>query len=306
MATPVVGVSTPYSPAPYITVAEYQVTPTGVDLSNLMPGGTALEQATRLAEIIARASSIADGFCDQVLGATTDTETERIGVNRMGEIFVHPRNWPVVAVTDFRSGSTPSSVSALTDLSGIFVDTHGFTVTQPVAGLPTTNQGPLQFGPITIPGQRLFCQWTYVNGYANSILASPTSVGASVLTVADPTGIYATNGTHLTVYDGTYSATGTPAATERGLLVTGVAGNAITVSPPLVYPHVAGVGVSAIPDAVKQAVIFLTTALIRTRGSDAIVLESMQSGRMVQGSEDSELHNLTLAADALDRYRRVR
>jgi hypothetical protein len=289
-----------------LTVAEYAVAPTGVDLSNLLPSGTAAEQTARLSELIGRASSICDGFCDQVLGATTDTETERLSVNRAGEIYVHPRNWPVIAVTDFRYGSAPTLVSALTDLSGVWVETHGFTVTTPVIGLGPTNQGPLQFGGIAAPGRRMFCQWTYVNGWPNTTLAAPVLAGANTFTVVDPTGIYASNGTHLTIYDGTVSATGVPAVTERGLLVTGVLGSVVTVSPPLAYGHIAGVGVSALPDAVKQAVIYLTTALIRSRGSDAIVLESMTSGRMVQSSEGSEVHNLVLAADALDRYRRVR
>ena len=60
---------------PYLTLTEFKNAPTAVDISNLVWNST--DQAVQDAElnnVIARASSWVDTYCNQVLAATTEQE----------------------------------------------------------------------------------------------------------------------------------------------------------------------------------------------------------------------------------------
>jgi hypothetical protein len=301
----VTGQSTPYRVAAYLTLDEFKEAPTGVDLSNLVVGGVADQQDARISETIARASSWADSMCGQVLGATLDTEAKRIRSNRNGEFVVHPNYWPVIQVTDFRYGGLPSSLSPLADLSNVFVEPHGFTVAVPGLGF-SSSQGPIQFGPLLGPGNQVFAQWTYVNGYANTVLLAPAIAGDVSVQVVDPTGILA-NITRLTIFDGSSVSAGPPSQTERGLQPTAVVGNVVTLASPLLFDHKAGVSISALPDAVKQAVILLTKTLIMTRGTEALVSDDFMGGpHKVQSFDGISEEDVAIAAELLDPFARVR
>lgn len=307
MSTPtaVTGQSTPYRLNSYISIGEFYSAPTAVDLSNLQVGGTAAEQDTRLAEVIARASSWADQMCGQILAATVDTEVQKIRPNRDGFFVVHTNNWPCIQVNSFGYGSLPGSIGSMSDLSGVFVEPRGFTVTAPGFGL-VSSQGPLQFGPLVGGDRQYFCQYTYVNGYPNTLLATACNAGDQTVTVVDPTGIIA-NLTRLTIFDGSLISVGPPSLTERGLSVTGVTGSVVSLAAPLAYGHAAGTGISALPDAVKQAVILLTKTLIMTRGAEAITMDDLSGGpartTSTGGIEEAEV---AIAAELLEPFGRIR
>lgn len=270
--TPQGGVSAPYTSGltartPYLTVAEYQAAPTAMDTSNLIEGGSAGQQTAALADTIARASSRADMFCcgaEGSLSATLNTETGRPVTDRAGRWLVKPRYWPVLEVRSFAVGSDPSSVvSVPLSPQTCWVEQHEFTVGG-AYGL-TTSQGPLQFGPVATPGSTGYAVWSYVNGWPNTALANAAAPAATSVTVANPLGIYP--GTTLTIYDAASTETVTVAAgyTPGATVVPLVA--------PLVYGHASTTSVSALPPAVKQAVIFLTTSLIKSRGDEALILD---------------------------------
>src|SRR5665213_2979273 len=89
---------------PYLTAAEYENAPTSMDISNLIPGGSAQSNLNSLIETINRASSWVDQFTCGAWGslcATQNQENARVWGNRMGQIIVHPKYWPILSVDTF-------------------------------------------------------------------------------------------------------------------------------------------------------------------------------------------------------------
>ena len=63
---------------PYLTLAEYKNAPTAIDIDNLVFNSSDPDvQDSELMNVIARASSWIDTYCNQVLGATEETEKDR-------------------------------------------------------------------------------------------------------------------------------------------------------------------------------------------------------------------------------------
>ena len=284
---------------PYLTVDEYRQAPTGVDTSGLVKG----DQAASLAElgnVIARASSWADLLCNQVLAATPDMEGRRVGVSKDGILKIHPRFTPVVAVTAVSYGSTPNSLAALTDLSNVWIEPAQICVPlDGSAGVNSTFAGPLGFSAVR-PGVSLFVQWKYIAGYPNTTLTATTTAGASSISVKTAGGIVG-GATQLTIYDGTRTET----VIVDPSYVTG--STTVPLTGPLVFAHgQVGVSVSALPPAAKQAVILLTSALIKTRGSSAMVMQSIrgEASRQARG-EAGMMEEVEIADELLSPYRRV-
>ena len=285
----------PYIPTyasytPYITAGEYTAAPTGVDVSQLVPGGTSVQNADALTNTIARASSWADDYCRQVLASTVDTTVGYFRINREGLIRVPVEFGPVVQVNSVSVGYTPSTVTALTDLTDVWIQRK--VVTVPVfTSIPILQ--PSYNGRWM--GSRLFTTVQYVNGYANTLTATATLVGGSTLVGVSSLGVIA--GMGLTIYD--------PGATEL-VVVLSVVGNTITTVTPMRFAHGVGVSISAMPPSIKQAVIFYTSALIKTRGSESFEMPGYgaQPSKGVPMEEDG-LQEIGLAQELLEPFRRV-
>jgi len=73
------------------------------------------------------------------------------------------------------------------------------------------------------------------------------------------------------------------------------------------FEHAPGVSISALPPDVKQAVICLTSALIKSRGSDAVIMQSLRGGgsQTAGKSEDGGLEDAEIAIDLLRPFARV-
>ena len=298
MAGYALTVTRPQPSLPYITADEYKQAPTGVDVTNLVKGDAGAS-AAELVNTIGRASAWADNLCNQVLGATTDTEGARITPSRDGTLRIHPQQTPIIAVTAVSFGSTPQTLAAVSDLTGIWVEETQLVV--PLVTGMWSSAGPLQFS--AGPGGRspLFVQWTVVSGYANSALAASATAGATTLTVADGTGLLP-GSTQLTIYDGSQTETVTVASAYATGSVT------VPLTAGLAHTHAqTGVSVSAMPPDVKQAVILLTSALIKTRGASAIVMASTREApdRKVKGQAGG-MEEVELAKEILASYTRVR
>jgi hypothetical protein len=293
MVNPAVALYVPAyaSRSAYITPAEYTASPTGVNVSQLVVGGDQTDNANALSLTIARASSLADSYCYQVLAATTDVQAGRWKVTREGTLKVPLAFTPVVAVTNVSVGWSPSQMTSLTDLSDVWVGRKVAEI--PVWGVQFPAQLPTSRRAAS--GGLLYGAVSYINGYANTTLTSPATAGATTIVVDSPLGLYP--GIPLTVHD--------PSAKEP-IVVASVAGNTVTLAAPLVSAHVAGTNVSALPESIKQAVVLLTSALIKTRGSDALVMGSMRSQpNKVSKTEDGGLEEIDLAVDMLEPFRRV-
>ncbi|MHB8671094.1 MAG: hypothetical protein ACYDAD_11170 [Acidimicrobiales bacterium] len=313
MATAVASYRTRYTTQPYLSISEWKNTPTAMDVSSLIPQGSAAQENQALADVIRRASGWVDELCGQILTATIDIENGRPKPNRHGEITVITRNWPILEVQDFQYGTQPNQLQAVADLTGLFIELNMFTVT-PGPGVFTSQAGPFAIGPAYRYGGPVFCRWTYVNGYPHTQLTADAAAGAMVIQVRNPVGIYggpttplanvaAPPASLLTIVDG--------AATED-VSVASVAGNMLTLNAPLLYSHTQSVltapdfiPVTAIPPPVKEAAILVTAAIIKTRGSDAVVMDSMDGLGHIQAMSGMAIEDLAIAVELLEAYRRV-
>jgi len=248
-----------------MTNAQFRAMPTPVNCDNLVPKGTAADNEAALAKDILTASTIVYSIVHQLLYATTDTEEDEIEIDRYGRLIIHPRFFPVQAVTDLWTGVDPGNLVEASSLNGCQVDPKRIVVTQNIGtAVLTSSAGPLEFGGIFggAPSSPIptYARWTYVNGWPVTTLAAPAAAGATSVTVRNPTGIYPA--TPLRIEDG---------PTRELLTVTGpVAGNTVPVAA-LASAHGTGAGTTALPADVEEAVGLIVTALVKKRGAGGLV-----------------------------------
>lgn len=284
------NISTYAARTPYITPTEYTAAGTGVDVGQLVPGGTTAANQAALLRVIARASSWADNLCYQVLAATLDTQSGRYRIKADGSLAIPVDNTPLIAVNSVSTGPTPATLTAMTDLSGLWLGKK--VVTIPYAGLST---GLRTYYPAASSGW-MYAAVGYVNGWANTVLTAAS--GAASLLVQSGLGIYP--GMTLTVADGANTETVTVAGTYTPGSTT------VPTAAALLFTHPVGTAVSAFPESIKQAVISLTSALIKTRGSEAVVMMSMTAEpSKTTLSESGGIEDFEIASDLLTPFRRV-
>lgn len=282
---------------PYITPEEFLQSATGVDSSNLVRGQSREANAAALTALISRASNYADGLCHQVLCATADIQSGTYKVKGDGTIAVPLDYTPIIAVTGVSIGYRTGYLAPMTDLSGI-----GFrkkTVTIPAAGFNFN----FNAGPMSGPAGYARCGWihaavSYVNGYANTTLAAAAAAGATSVTVTSPLGIFP--GLAMQFYDSASSEPVTVAATYvQGSTV-------VPLTAPTAFAHTAGSSLSAMPPAIKFAVVKLTTWMIKTRGAASLTLDSIGGGRpKTQTADAGAGEDYDDALDALEPFMRV-
>lgn len=284
MTSPVFApdVATYASRVPYITASEFREAGTGADTSKLIPGRPSQEDLdAALDRVIARASSWADTYCRKVLAATTNTSAGRVRPDpRDGSLGLPLPYTPVVAVTAVSVGATALSLTPLSDLSTVWIDGSVARVAAPCWS---------SYG---------FMQVTYVNGWANALLTQPAAEGDTTIVVDNPLGIFP--GMTLTIDDGGNSEL----ATVDPSYVPGQ--SSVVLTGGLGFSHPLGAPATMMPQAIKQAVILLTAALIRTRGSSSISMASISSSPEVSvstlpgGSKEQ-----ALAEELLQPFRRT-
>lgn len=277
---------------PYVTTAEFVEGGTGVDTSQLVPGGNTAANTAALQRTILRASGWADTLTHKVLAATLDTQAGFYRVQPDGGLQVPVTYTPLIAVTDVALGANAWSLTSLPDLSRVGMDDG-------VVYLGVRSGGLSYNGSLN---PRTFVKITYINGWANSATTASASSGASSISVANPLGIMP--GSVLQIDDGSASEIVTVAASYTP--VTTVTTTAVALAAPLASPHNAGVAVSGMPQAVKEAVILLTATLIKTRGAQAVVMAGMrQEPTTTALTEAGGLHDYEVACELLKPHRRV-
>ena len=284
---------------PYLTIAEYKQAPTAIDYNNLVVASSDPDvQDAELANVIARASSWIDGFCNQVLAATVETEQQRARLRPDGFLTIHPNFDPLIAVTSLSYGITPTQLVSFPDMSVGWIEDHQFIMPYTTANISYSSQGPLQFGMPAIPRASVFCKYTYIAGYANTTINAVANVGATSLTVKSGAGIIA--GSSLTIYDGKE----TEVITVASNYVFG--STTVPLTSPLVYAHAVGDSISALPPAVKQAAILVTTAYLKVRGDYSLTMQVTNSAGQVSDNTASGNYDFALAKELLYPYVRVR
>lgn len=295
------GITTnaPLFSEPYLTIAEFKQAPTAVDVDDLVGGGTQGINDQELANVIARASSWMDSYCGQVLASTVDTESLRASFDRNGFLKVHPRYWPITEVLSLAYGSWPTQLTAVTgtDLDLLWIENQ--SVVMPIQAFGTSFLGPIQFSGTWNTTQEQFVTIQYVNGYPNTSVAIDALAGALTVEVKDGTGILPNQ--QMIVYDG--------ANTERITVaddhVPGQGQQFIGLAAPLQYAHSKDIAVSALPPAVKQACIYMTSAILKARGNATLVMGSV-SPTTFQTDNKSAMADANAAMDMLKPYRRIR
>jgi len=285
---------------PYLTTTEFRNAPTAIDIDNLVFNSSDPDvQDSELANVIARASSWIDTHCNQILGATSTTEQQRTRISPDGYIKWHPNYNPVIALTDLWYGYPSTNLYHVTDVSSAWIENQEILFPYASMGSLFTNQGPLQFGFPSTKGTPVFLKYTYVNGYANDLINTATA-GQTSLTVKSGVGI--TVGDTLKIYDGMNSENVTVASTYTFGSAT------VPLTSALLYSHSSGVSISALPPAIKEAAILVTTAMLKVRGDSSM---TMAVGTLPSYNATPEIaqgigNDMGMAIDLLKPYRRIR
>lgn len=292
------GYTTQLLTVPYLTLEEYKAAPTAIDLDNLVFDSQDPEvQDNELRNVIARASSWMDTYCNQVLGATLETEQQRSRISTDGSIRFHPRFSPIVALTEFNYGY-PTNMASLGDCSIAWIEDQQIIIPNAFLG-NWTSQGPLSLGSYNGgPSNQVFLNYTYVAGYANTTTSAPNIIGATSITVENGTGIIP--GQMLTIYDGMNTEIITVASTYTFNSTT------VPLTRPLVNEHEIGASVSALPPAIKQAAILVTTAFLKVRGDSSMTMMVTSSPTMSTPGSERFSDEMRTAADILNTYARIR
>lgn len=231
---------------PYLTVAELKASPIYNQLQKMVPGSSDASRDAELLRVIIRVSSLINGYVRQNLDATIDTEIARVRVASNGDLRLHTRGSPISQVLSIAIGSDPSNLTPI-DLTAVAVVVDQWQIIIPRALTNAT----LNLPSVSMrPGSQLWVQWVYINGFPVTTLRSPTAVGDTSITVVDATGIVVGN-TVLTIEDGKNLEQVIPSA---------VLGTTLTVAP-LQFAHLAGTGVTDLPDGVKAAAMELISRL---------------------------------------------
>lgn len=296
---------------PYVSVAEFRTSPTWLDTDDLIPGdNNQAHQDAELYNVLLRASSWADNFCELRLGAHTVTEQTRARPDRDGLLYLTPSNVPVRSINGIAYGPDFKNLTLLTDLTQTWVeDQRGIIVSM----LPYNAKymGQLQFGSIPRPDAEVFVQYQYVAGYANTTLAATATGGTSSVSVLDPTGFVAPSTSLVGTINGSVARIWDPGLEEAVAVAPGYTTGATTLplQATLANSHAAGVMISEFPAEIRQAVICHAVALLlREDVSEEAPFPSTPFGpsarRSSEGGKAGGLvdHAMLL----LEPYRRVR
>ncbi|MDE1828476.1 MAG: hypothetical protein KGH65_04930 [Candidatus Micrarchaeota archaeon] len=292
---------------PYISVTEFLASPTAsmLDYSNFVQGGTQAQQNAAVQQLIYRASSKADQYCMGPLGtlnATANTEGGRYNADRQGCFRVHPSFSPILEVSAFQWGPTPGMGNVLTLSSDNCWIERQEIVVSALVGSGTSNYLGINAltsiigGPGSWGGPQ-FCQWTYINGFANTFTSASVTLGATSIPVNDPTGIYP--GMTLTIWDSSNDEIVTVSSSY-------VAGSStVTLAAGTQFAHASATNISALPASVKQAVIHFTVAMVRQRGQGGFIIDQLGAGEPVIGKVDTGDDDEIRGYDLLEEFRIV-
>jgi hypothetical protein len=291
---------------PCVTTASFKAYPTFLDVMNLRPGDPILsDQDAELYNILLKASAWADGYVrmsagDGTLSAHTRVERARLRVARDGRISYHTDHNPATALTALSIGTSPGQLTAVTDLTNLWIEDQRQIVGYP-GGITAPGMAALQFGSPVVTGD-LYTQWTYIAGFANTVLGAAVTAGATSLPVADATGIAA--GTVLRIWD--------PGHEEAVTVAAGyTTGTSIPLAAPLKSAHdptTTPIGVSSLPSDAHLAVILYAVALLQRPDSeheDSFPSTQVKPNTRVGTANDGSGF-VVEAERLLDQYRRTR
>jgi hypothetical protein len=308
---------------PYITPQLLNNAPTGIAWSIIpFPKATTAAQLAEQTNICWRATSMVDGYCNQVLRATVDNEaltgpgSYRVMIqNATGNARVILRRWPVTQIL-----AVQVSPNAVFPRQWTTVTTGFYDIENPILGLyantaPTSSADGGQ-SILIAPGwvSRTLGRdgWriltSYTNGWPHTSLTAPVLANATTLPVDDVTGWTGASGF---IYDGanTESISVTTATATTPLVLPNNVGTAqtgpgtLTLASPIANAHAAGSIVSSLPGSIMQATILAAMVQALDSGITSISIQNIPGSQTTGGHGIVELQtNYELL---LEPYRRL-
>lgn len=307
---PIVGPGTPY-----ITPAMLIEAPTGISWSSIPgPNATAEQKLAAVLNICVRATSMVNGYCNQPLRATVDTEwftgpgDFRCQVQPNGVTRLLSSRMPVASIV---SGQV--TAAAAFPPAWQTIPANNFRPEKPMVGVYGSSapggSGTGGQGILLAPG---WVSWafgrlsssveaTYINGWPHSALTQQATAGTNVLQVDDITGWVGAAGN---IYDGDgqeFVSVTTVTPTVLGA-ISGP--GTLTLSAALTFTHQPGVLVSALPGSVQQASIYFSVAQALTRGATATAVQAI-GGSSTGGGPSTTADYTNLAQQLIHTYKRV-
>ena len=292
---------------PYVTIQDIKnsAIAASLDFTNLVPNTSVNAQDAALAQLIYQASAKVDAYAAGALAslsATVNTENGRASINRRGQFIIHPYGWPVLELRSFSyaaqgpvGGQTPITLTT----NNTQIERYQFIVnTNWNPGQSTTYQFGTSMFPGAQYGNEYACQYTYVNGFPNSLNTASILKGDTSITVTKNTGIYPNSS--LIIWDGANTETVTVASD-----FIPDDGDTVVLAKPTKYPHNAGCSVAS-PNltAVKEATIHFVVSMVEERGSGAFTLSGAAAAGQGGPITASEAHHAS-AYDLLDTFRNI-
>lgn len=300
--------------------------PTGISWSIIpFPKATSQQQLNEQTNICARATSIVDGYCNQILRSTIDNEPVNGPGNfrsnyksSTGETRLILSRWPITSILAVQW--IPTSTYPRTAANWQTIPAGYYDIERPVLGVyqSTSPTGSGDGGQaITLaPGYGGWANGregyrylvSYTNGWPHTSLTAAATAGSTTIQVDDVTGWLNASGT---IYDETLresiQVTGVTADTPFELpnnIGTVPAGpGTLTLSQPLAHNHDAGLVVSSLPGSILWATLLHATAQALEAGITSVSIQNMP-GSITTGGKGT--HDLLLEADILlAPYRRL-
>jgi hypothetical protein len=284
---PIVGPGTPY-----ITPELLKNASTGIAWSTIPRSGASNpEQLAEQNNMCMRATGDVDGYCNQVLRATADTETVpgpnyRLTINNStGVARMLLSRWPVtqIVAAQFAPNIPPYQWTT--------IPANAVVPEVPVIGVYGTSSPSASAdggqAVFIAPGyvnwwngrEGYVVQVSYVNGWPHAGTTGTSAAGDTSLAVDDCTGWTGAMGT---IQDGaqqeTIFCTTTSVTTGPGTL---------NLSSPLVNPHTPGIIVTTLPPQVQWAAILFAVEQALERGATATTVQSLNVTAVGEGVKDA-------------------
>lgn len=309
---------------PYVNPDMIVNAPTGISWSIIpFPKATSAQQLAEQTNICWRATKMIDGYCNQVLRATIDSEQRsgpgefRINVEQAtGNVRWILSRWPVTEILAIQvSGNAvfprqwTQVVNGMWDIENPPLGVYGSYV-------PSGSGGSGGQSIIIAPG---YAGWalgrngyrfaaSYINGWPHCGLMSEATAGDTTLQVDDVTGFA---GASAFLYDGastevvsvTSVIATAPTVLPNGGGIAPAGPGTLTLATPISDNHPAGVIISSLPQDVMQATILAATVQALDAGITSVSIQNLPGSQTVggHGVEDLKLQWQELVMH----YRRV-
>lgn len=312
-----------YGPvSPYVTPQMLISAPTGISWNTIPPGSqvTPAQKMAEQANICGRATSEVDGYLNQVVRATTDTELfhgpgdYRVNVQQYtGTLRIIMNRWPVIAIN-----SVKVAPNAVFPRQWVTLPSGFYEPEYPASGIfgaaQPTGSGDGGQAIIVAPGyvnwamgrQGYAIQVQYVNGWPHAGLTASCTANSSTIQVDDCTGWTIPQaetgsiGATAVIYDGGQQEVirVTSSSTTSGP-------GTLTLASPTQFAHDSNTGiiVSCIPRSIQWATILFASAEALARGATSTTVQEV-SGKAQNSS--ARMDSLRQEAQRLlDTFRRT-